>query len=144
MPPKQPNKPLSITEIVSVVYCEQKMIFDIERGRSETREVRAKREDGISRHKRFEIEGRRSQGRRTKDRRCFIATAVYGPDAFETDFLRGWRDRVLLPTRLGRIFVRLYYLVSPRLVPMLERHTRLASAVRTVLDRLVRLLEARR
>lgn len=139
MPPKQTPKHLTVTEIVSAVYCEQKMICDIERGRSETREVRAKREDGISRHKRFEAEGRRTQ-----DRRCFIATAVYGPDAFETDFLRGWRDSVLLPTRSGRIFVRIYYLVSPRLVPMLERHTRLASAVRTVLDRLMRLLEARR
>lgn len=144
MPPKQTPKHLTVTEIVSAVYCEQKMICDIERGRSETREVRAKREDGISRHKRFEAEGRRSQGRRTQDRRCFIATAVYGPDAFETDFLRGWRDSVLLPTRFGRIFVRIYYLVSPRLVPMLERHTRLASAVRTVLGRLVRLLEGRR
>lgn len=137
-PLKRPTKPLSITEIVSVAYCEQKVIFDIERGRSETREVRLKREDGISRHKRFEAEGRRSQ-----DRRCFIATAIYGSDAFETDFLRGWRDRVLLPTRFGRIFVRFYYFVSPRLLPMLDRHTQLASAARTVLDRLVHLLEPR-
>lgn len=72
MPLKRSTKPLSITEIVSVAYCEQKVIFDIERGRSETREVRLKREDGISRHKRFEAEGRRSQ-----DRRCFIATAIW-------------------------------------------------------------------
>lgn len=138
MAPKQDTRPLTITDIVSITFCEQKMIFDRERGRAETREVRLKREDGVARHKRFEAEGRRS-----KDRQCFIATAIYGADAFETDFLRGWRDRVLLPRRTGRAFVRIYYSISPHLLPVLVRHARLARFTRAALDRLVRHLGAR-
>lgn len=130
--------PLTISEIVSVVYCEQKTLLDIEHGHPETRAVRLKRESGIAQHKRFEDEGRRSQ-----DQNCFIATAIYGPNAFETDFLRGWRDSVLLPTRLGRGFVRAYYFISPRMLPVLDRHPRLTSAARAALGRLVRFLEAR-
>lgn len=130
----------TITDIVATVYCEQKAVFDRERGRIESRDVRAKREDGIAQHKRFEHAGRRSAG---QDRRCFIATAVYGPDAAETDFLRTWRDRALMPSMAGRAAVFLYYRVSPLLLPILERHTRLAHAVRALLDRLVRFLVMR-
>lgn len=130
----------TISDIVATVYCEQKTVFDRERGRIESRDVRAKREDGIAQHKRFENEGRRSAG---QDRRCFIATAVYGPDAAETDFLRAWRDRALMPSMTGRAAVRIYYSVSPLLLPVLERHARLARAVRVMLDRLVRFLGMR-
>lgn len=130
----------TITDIVATVYCEQKAVFDRERGRIESREVRAKREDGIAQHKRFENEGRRSAG---QDRRCFIATAVYGQDAAETNFLRAWRDRTLMPSMTGRAAVRLYYRVSPMLLPALARHTRLARAIRAMLDRLVRFLGMR-
>lgn len=131
----------TITDVVATVYCEQKAVFDRERGRIESREVRAKREDGISQHKRFENEGRRSSA--GQDHRCFIATAVYGHDAAETNFLRAWRDRALMPSMAGRAAVRLYYCVSPMLLPVLARHAKLACAVRAMLDRLVRFLGMR-
>lgn len=126
----------TISDIVSAVYCEQKMIFDRTYGIRENDDVRAWREDGITQHKHFERAARRGQ-----DRRCFIATAVYGPEAPETRFLRAWRDRKLMPTRPGRALVRTYYLVSPLLLPLLSRHARLARLVRGALDRLVRFLE---
>lgn len=131
----------TITDIVATVYCEQKAVFDRERGRIESRDVRAKREEGIAQHKRFEDEGRRSAGH--QDRRCFIATAVYGQDAAETNFLRAWRDRALMPSRAGRVAVHLYYGVSPMLLPALERHAKLARVIRAMLDRLVRFLGMR-
>lgn len=125
----------TITDIVSNTYCEQKMIFDRTRGRVATMEVRAKQDDGIKRHQRFE-----QRGRSGSDRRCFIATAVYGPEAPETNFLRGWRDHALMARPLGRAFVQLYYRASPALVPLLERHARLAQATRFALGRVIRLL----
>ena len=45
---------------------------------------------------------------------CFIATAVYGSyGAPEVIILRNFRDKVLLSTRIGKYFVRLYYIISP-------------------------------
>lgn len=125
----------TITDIVASVYCEQKTVFDRERGRVESSDMRAKREHGIEQHKKFDRNARR--GSKSP---CFIATAVYGTDAPETEFLRAWRDKALMPSGLGRALVWLYYRVSPLLVPMLLRHARLASLTRSVLSRVVRFL----
>ncbi|ABM44347.1 conserved hypothetical protein (plasmid) [Acidovorax sp. JS42] len=127
----------TITDIVGTVYCEQKVIFDRERGDARPLEVRAKAAAGTFEHLRFQVEG---QTRSAIDRRCFIATAIYGPDAAETNFLRAWRDRVLMPAMAGRLFVRAYYAVSPGLVPLLCRSRCVTTAVRAGLNALLRLL----
>jgi len=44
---------------------------------------------------------------------CFVATAACGPGSPEVLWLRLYRDEVLLQTIVGRLFVRLYYLLSP-------------------------------
>ena len=93
----------TITDIVGTVYCEQKVVFDRERGDARPLEVRAKAAAGTFEHLRFQVEG---QTRAAIDRRCFIATAIYGPDAAETNFLRAWRDRVLMPAMVGRLFAQ--------------------------------------
>lgn len=69
---------------------------------------------------------------------CFIATAVYGdPYAPEVGALRYVRDHQLMPTAIGRAFVRLYYTLSPPIAAALLRNPRSAQIVRHVLDRLV-------
>lgn len=52
---------------------------------------------------------------------CFVATAAWG-DRLHPDvvLLRRWRDRVLVRWRAGRVFIRLYWIVGPRLA----RHVR--------------------
>lgn len=127
----------TITDIVGTVYCEQKAVFDRELGDARPISVRAKAAAGTFEHLRFEVEGRTQAA---IDRRCFIATAIYGVDAPETDFLRAWRDRVLMPSPVGRALVCIYYLVSPRLVPPLRRSTRATGAVRRGLDLVLRSL----
>lgn len=79
----------------------------------------------------------------TKDN-CFIATAVYGRDAPETNALRAWRDRALMPSLPGRTLVRCYYQLSPRFLPLLQRSERFAAIVRAALDRLVHWIEQRK
>ncbi|MGH8463059.1 MAG: CFI-box-CTERM domain-containing protein [Pseudomonas sp.] len=69
-----------------------------------------------------------------RDSRCFIATAVYGPEAPQTEELRAFRDRTLMRSALGRAFVRCYYRLSPPVAAGLSRHPRLAAPVRTGLD----------
>lgn len=121
----------SISNIVATVYCEQQAIFDRERGEARTMDVRMKAAAGTFEHKRFELEGRT---RAAVDRRCFIASSIYGIDAPETNDFRAWRDRVLMRSHLGRAFVSIYYFISPRLVPMLERSVIATAVVRRALN----------
>ena len=69
---------------------------------------------------------------------CYIATAVYGSyDAPEVLVLRRFRDTKLLPCLPGRIFVRLYYAISPILVRNLGSNSLFKSLCRKVLNKIV-------
>ena len=46
---------------------------------------------------------------------CFVATAACGDSAPEVQFLSAFRDCVLSKSQPGRMFIRGYYRVSPRL-----------------------------
>jgi hypothetical protein len=59
-------------------------------------------------------EARSGPSKAAKSGGCFVATAACGdPLAPEVIFLSAFRDSVLLQSRIGRAFVRLYYGVSP-------------------------------
>ena len=73
----------------------------------------------------------------TSNSNCFIATAIYGADAIETNALRQWRDRYLLLNRSGRIFVSIYYAVSPLLVCALNRSKFFSKITKSILDKVV-------
>jgi YVTN family beta-propeller protein len=65
---------------------------------------------------------------------CFIATAAYGSDmAPQVQVLRKFRDDYLLTNRAGRLFVRLYYRVSPPLAHLIGQHEVLRQATRWML-----------
>ncbi|MCR5846049.1 MAG: hypothetical protein K6G78_05710 [bacterium] len=50
---------------------------------------------------------------------CYVATAVYGSyDCPEVWVLRRYRDYVLQPTWYGKLFISLYYAISPHLVKL--------------------------
>lgn len=63
---------------------------------------------------------------------CFIATAAFGsymePHVL---VLREFRDEMLLPHRIGREFVRLYYKYSPPLADWIAERPALKATVRT-------------
>jgi serine/threonine protein kinase len=74
----------------------------------------------------------------TSNSPCFIATATYG-DALHPNVvaLRQFRDQILVRSLLGRLAIRTYYMVSPRLVPFVERNPRLRRRIREILDSFV-------
>jgi len=74
------------------------------------------------------------------DRRCFVASAAFGSDAPETSALRSFRDRRLMPSRLGRVLVQSYYRLSPPLARVVAASPVLASVSRRVLGLIVRLV----
>ena len=67
--------------------------------------------------------------------KCFIATAAYGsPYAREIYILRRWRDNSLNTNYFGRLFVKIYYKVSPPIARLVERNKFMKKTVRSFLD----------
>ena len=72
---------------------------------------------------------------------CYIATAVYGSyDAPEVMILRRFRDEDLLTNWPGRLFVKVYYALSPFVANKLKNAEKLNSVVRNILDTFVQYL----
>ncbi len=75
---------------------------------------------------------------------CYISTAAYGsPLAPELDTLRGFRDRVLLPTGPGRLLVDHYRRTAPAIAERLEDSERGRETVRGTVGLAVRIVRAR-
>jgi hypothetical protein len=67
--------------------------------------------------------------------RCFIATAAYGYySAPEVQALRVFRDRYLLPSTPGRMFVQWYYRHGPAAAAILNNHPGYKPLVRAALE----------
>lgn len=75
---------------------------------------------------------------------CFVATAAYGdwqhPDV---EFLRWYRDNVLMCSGIGRTFTRFYWKVGPRLAVVVKPSPFLRKTVRAGLGKLVAYLKYR-
>lgn len=74
---------------------------------------------------------------------CYIATACYGSyDHPDVLILRRFRDERLMPSALGRIFIMMYYRISPLIANKLGSIRWLSNAVRKqFLEPLVRTLQ---
>lgn len=73
-----------------------------------------------------------------KPKGCYVATAVYGSyDCPQVWTLRRYRDFELAKTWHGRLFVRLYYAVSPTLVKWFGRKAWFRKLWKNKLDRMV-------
>ena len=74
---------------------------------------------------------------------CYVATAVYGSyDCPEVWTLRRFRDNVLAKTWYGRLFIKLYYAVSPTAVKLFGDSDWFQTFWRGKLDNLVSSLQA--
>ena len=75
---------------------------------------------------------------------CYVATSIYESyDCPPVWVLRRFRDESLAKTALGRTFISTYYLISPNLVAFLGSTTMFKSAVKPLLDTLVKFLTRR-
>ena len=85
-------------------------------------------------------------GRRRKVGRkagCFVATVTYGDEnCRQVQFLRAFRDEVLLHSHAGRIFTWLYYKMAPLPVWLIENVPVLKGWARNVLEKVIELIEA--
>lgn len=84
----------------------------------------------------YELNEIKKKERPTKG--CYIATCVYGSyDCPEVWVLRRFRDRVLDGNFLGRIFISIYYALSPTVVKKLGNHNWFICICKSILDKVV-------
>lgn len=74
---------------------------------------------------------------------CYIATAVYGDyDHENVRLFRKFRDQVLLKSPFGRLFVKIYYAISPSLARHLGPESHISTVIRRYfLDRIARMVK---
>lgn len=74
-----------------------------------------------------------------KRKECFIATAIYGKDsAPELIILKNYRDFVLMKNYFGRLFVSIYYIMSPTIATFVNRNKVIKYIIRRfILDPLL-------
>ena len=131
---------LSATELAKLGLCETQLVLDRAHGEGRvSAKAQAARRRGVVVHERA-LEAAVAAGG-PKDGRCFIASAVYGPDAPQTEALRRWRDTRLNGSLLGRLAIGAYYRVSPGVANILRRYPLLRQLARRALDAMVRRVE---
>ncbi|WP_404302465.1 CFI-box-CTERM domain-containing protein [Alicycliphilus denitrificans] len=126
---KRPGDEVSATELAEMGFCEKRVQLAYIYGEQVTPEQRQAMVRGRAVHQRYLEEGLAA----TSDRRCFVATFVFGPDAQETQVLRAYRDAVLLRQRWGRGLVAAYYRVAPTGCRIMERSPAIVVGVSCLL-----------
>jgi|GEM_PF-1532986 hypothetical protein len=139
-------------DLAALTRCEAEYVWERRYGSRPSAQRKAASERGVREHDRVQVAmeahhnrprparsgSGASSGRAApasaRDKRCFVATAVYGPTAVETDQLRAFRDRRLMTWGMGRGLVAVYYLLSPLLVRWLSDRPRWTAVVRRMLD----------
>jgi hypothetical protein len=73
---------------------------------------------------------------------CFVATAAYR-DPFHPDvvFLRAFRDEWLVDRAWGRVFIKVYWQVGPRMAGPVRRNLRLGRQSKVMISGIVRILQ---
>jgi hypothetical protein len=138
---KQRERFVSAKDLAEMGFCEKRVLLAHRYGQRMTSEQQRRAARGQRAHQQYYFEGLAATAETGVDRRCFVATCLFGGEAWQTIALRRYRDEVLQRTQLGRLLVAAYYEVSPRMccvlagLPWIQRPVRtlvgmLASAVR--------------
>ena len=73
---------------------------------------------------------------------CYVATMAYGsyehPQVLE---LRKFRDEILAKTLAGRLFIKTYYFISPKLVMLLKDQKRVNTFIRKSLNQFIKIIK---
>ncbi|HBF07182.1 MAG TPA: hypothetical protein DHW71_04080 [Gammaproteobacteria bacterium] len=71
---------------------------------------------------------------KSKDKRCYIASYLYGIDDPRTESLRQFRDKKLLPHKAGRFFVSAYYRTSPFIITLAQKSSMINKLLNTAIN----------
>lgn len=72
---------------------------------------------------------------------CYIATVVYGSyEANEVKVLRKFRDDTLKKLFLGRLFIKIYYKISPNIAKKLKNNIKTNKAIKEILNQIIKII----
>lgn len=126
-------KRVAVTELVNMTKCENQTLLNTVYKPKLANDVKQRQKEGISDHKKFEKLNNKyannsqrviSEMNKSSDRRCYVATAIFGNTSPETTVLRRWRDQTLSQYYAGRLFIQAYYKISPLLLRMMPSWTK--------------------
>lgn len=137
------ERPVSAKELAEMGFCEKRVLLAHLHGQRLTAEQRRSIERGRLAHERYYREGLAAASETSADRRCFVATCLYGDAAWQTDALRRYRDDVLLHHRGGRRIVCVYYALAPSLCRLLTRLPWMQLPARALVGMIVRIVRHR-
>ncbi|MBT4838889.1 MAG: hypothetical protein HON94_16245, partial [Methylococcales bacterium] len=101
---------INASDIQSVSYCPMSFYYR-QHGVEQSHKNQVSMEKGTFNH---EVE-RYIQHKRS-DSRCYLASYAFGIDHPVTVFFRGYRDEKLIHNPLGRLSMKTYYWLSPKLI----------------------------
>ena len=120
------KKYVTASDIGRMAYCPRSVSFE-KQGHRVSADAQLRRQRGNIAHQQYN-----QQVRANQDKRCFIATTVFGETHPVTQAFRDYRDKHLI-TRAGQCYVHVYYVISPYLCRLLERHPGLIKLVKAIL-----------
>lgn len=83
----------------------------------------------------YQVEENNSNSQPKQKEGCYIATAIYGSyEAPEVLVLRRFRDEILYKSKLGKLFIKAYYKLSPPIADRLKNAKHINLWVRNRLD----------
>lgn len=115
------DRPVSAKELAEMGFCEKRVLLSHLHGQRLTPEQERSAKRGRLAHDRYYREGLAAASAAGDDRRCFVATCLFGDEAWQVSALRCYRDDVLLRRQVGRWIVAAYYQVSPVACTVLTR-----------------------
>lgn len=98
---------VSASDVGRAAYCPHYLELK-NKGVKASRQAQSARAKGNTSHDKL--------NRMAQDKRCYIASHLYGIDDSRTEALRSFRDKKLLSHRPGKVLVNIYYRLSPTLV----------------------------
>ena len=132
---------VSAKELAEMGFCEKRVLLAHLHGQRLTPVQRRSVDRGLRAHEQYRREGLAAVSTTATDRRCFVATELYGDAAWQTECLRRFRDEVLLGHHLGRSAVKIYYVISPGMCRLLAWLPWLRPAARGLVGMLVRIVD---
>ena len=138
------SKSIPVTTVAEVMTCQRRVYLRPRHKEAVSLQMRTNRDRGIAIHKEAERLGDRAYKATGTDKRCFIATTLFGAEAHETNVLRDYRDRVLRRNAGGRTLVSIYYKVSPSIADLLDSNEVIRKFAAALVRSIVRAIERRK
>jgi len=122
---------IAASEVGRAAYCEKALELKYAGAEVSTR-AQAARQRGDAAHDAWNTEIKHAA-----DKRCFVASHLYGIDDPRTERLRQFRDRYLMQRASTRLLVHSYYRLSPILVTLCRRFPMLDAPLRWLCAQIV-------